>query len=265
MLVIHVHHNLDHLRFEVWEADDNPDDFCGSYDTYWYMGSESRTVSLSNGFDGRLNVSFERSGLPFAGRIDELSVYRYGLDTQQIFDLYHSVPVTAQLKLDDRPSSNTFDNTAVVGVKMMLPAPVLPARLPEPPLDQSAARFDGIDDQLTIPVENNFGLMASRGVNTTCTNCGIYTLHANGVPPPPARSICAPVMLYTYRGIEMCSTGGTVSDSQWHHILHSYNANSATLYLDGALINQRVKTRRLIRSPTAKPNGIRCGSDQTIL
>lgn len=234
--------NLDHLRFEVWEADDNPDDFCGSYDTYWYMGSESRTVSLNNGFDGRLNVSFERSGLPFAGRIDELSVYRYGLDTQQIFDLYHSVPVTAQLKLDDRPSSNTFDNTAVVGGEndATCTGTACPAAGTTGLINQ-AARFDGIDDQLTIPVETTSDLMASLWVNTTCTNCGIYTLHANGVSTPTSQIYLRTGNVCTLTGgIEMCSTGGTVSDSQWHHILYSYNANSATLYLDGVLINQRV-------------------------
>ncbi len=228
------------VNYTVWEEDSTTDDDnCGSFNRYWYSlpDADVQNLNLSGGFDGSLTYQMTRPSIEFSGLIDELQVYRYALDSEQAYDQYYAIPVTARLSLDDRPSSTYFENSAVIGqiddgicTGLNCPAAGTIG------LINQAVQFDGEDDVITVPVTTTNNYMVSLWVNSTCEDCGVYSLQygelnyhqlylQNG-------NICSLVGT-----TEMCTQGGTVTDGQWHYVVYSNNGSSADLWLDGSMVN----------------------------
>jgi hypothetical protein len=229
-----------HVRYVVEEEDSSSaDDYCGDVNFYWYDWPTSGTATLSDGFDGRLTYSLSRTSVQFIGKIDEFQVYRYAIDSELAFDLYNSIPITARLPLDDRPASDTFENKAVIGEidDGTCSGNNCPAAGTVGLINQ-AVRFDGQDDVISIPVNTTLDYMVSLWVNTSCPNCGIYTLQTNSGTIlnqiyMRGGNVCANV-----QSTEICSRNGTVINGQWHHVVYSNNSGATSLWLDGNIINQ---------------------------
>jgi len=123
--------SYEEVFIDVWEHDwaANPDDHCGYITYHWYDLPGYNSTYMADGISGDLHTSLARPSTQFFGYIDELEVYRYGLDSEQVFDLYNAIPITARLPLDDRPASDNFDNRAFVGTldNGVCTAPACPA------------------------------------------------------------------------------------------------------------------------------------------
>jgi len=240
-----VYDNFETVRFEVWEADSTSgDDKCGTLTRTWYDFPDNglQTLNLSNGFDGRLTYQMTRTSIQFFGYIDNLEVYRYAIDSEQAYDIFHSEPLIARLPLDDRPSSNTFENRAEIGVADdgVCGGIACPAAGTTGLINQ-AVRFDGADDVISVPVRSTGSYMISLWLNTTTLESGVYSLYngdnlyhqlylKNG-------NICSLVS-----STEMCSQGGRVADGSWHFVVYANNGSTADLWLDGEKVDSRTSS-----------------------
>ena len=215
-------------------------DQSGDAYNYWYEEPYSKNWTASNGISGHLTVVLDRPSIQFFGHIDELEVYRYALDSEQVFDLFNAIPITARLPLDDRPASDSFENTAFIGVQDngICSGGSCPAAGTIGLINQ-AARFDGADDVITVPsVQTTSNYMVSLWVNTFCTNCGLYTLKSSSGGSTINEIYLRNGNVCAKTGVtEMCSVGGTIPDEQWHHVVYSNNGSTANLWLDGAIVN----------------------------
>lgn len=233
-------YGFDTIKFTVWEEDSTSgDDDCGSFTRHWYDLPDTgiQTLDLSNGFDGSLTYQMTRPSIQFFGLIDEMEIYRYAIDSEQVYEQYYAIPVTARLPLDDRPSSTAFENTALIGTldDGICSGENCPAAGAIGLINQ-AVRFDGMDDVITVPVSTTSSYMVSMWVNSTCTDCGLYTL---------SNAASVYHQLYLKNGSvcslagsqEMCSPSSTVTDGQWHHVVYANNGSSAELWLDGSKVN----------------------------
>lgn len=247
--------NFETSQYEVMEEDSSSaDDHCGTLtQMWWYLPpSGTQSLSLSDGFDGSLTYQVSKPSIEFYGYIDELQVYRYALDSEQVYDLFYAIPVTAMLQLDDRPSSTYFENSATVG--QLDDGVCNGAQCPAAGtigLINQAVRFDGADDVITVPLTTTPNYMTSLWVNTTCQNCGLYSLVNGGVTNHQIYmdngNVCSLV-----GSAEMCSTGGEFANGQWHHVVYSNDGTTADLWLDGAKVNTLTGSGSVAASTTAK-------------
>lgn len=264
----HTLSDFGYIRYEVWEADSTSgDDLCGSISRYWSDLPESGVLDLSNGFDGTLRWEFSRPSIQFYGLIDELEVYRYAIDSEQVYDQYYAIPVTARLPLDDRPASDMFENRAIIGDQDdgTCSEPGCPAAGTIGLINQ-AVRFDGEDDVIDVRVETTSDYMVTLWLNSTCQNCGVYSLEKEGgalVHQLYLRggNICS---LTEDDGQEICSHGGTVTDGQWHYVVYTNNGRTANLWLDGAVVNSRSSTTRMDTGKLAKLGFAPAASNSTL-
>ncbi len=147
--------NYANVEIEVWEDDwgANPNDHCGDANYYWYDLPGTDSWYMSDGISGYLHTTLTRPSIQFFGNIDELEVYRYGLDSEQVFDLYNAIPITARLPLDDRPASDSFENRAFIGEQDngYCTDPACPAAGTVGLINQDVT-FDGADDLITVPM-----------------------------------------------------------------------------------------------------------------
>ncbi len=244
------------VEYDVWEDDTIGDDDCGGGTYYHFNSPGSYSLGMSDGFNGTMYFTIQRNSIRFIGRIDELAVYRYALDSEQIYDLYYSLPVTARMPLNDRPASDTFENTAEVTTldDGTCSGAACPAAGGLGLLDQ-AVDFGGVDDVIKIPnrdVTNDY--MVSFWMNTTCQNCGVYSLY----PTTPGNT--AMQQIYLRNGnvcaqaasTEVCSTGGGISDGRWHSVLYSNNQGRADLWVDGVIVDSRLSGGMVTASTTAE-------------
>lgn len=230
----------DRIEITVWEEDSTSgDDNCGSFTRYWYNLPDVgvQTLGLSDGFDGSLTYQMTKPSIEFYGRIDELQVYRYALDSEQVYDLFYAIPVTARLPLNDRPSSTSFENNAFVGSidDGTCSGAACPAAGTIGLINQ-ATRFDGVDDVITVPVTTTSNYMVSLWLNSTCENCGVFSLK-NGASVYHQLYLKSGNICSLVGSTEMCSRGSTVNNGQWHYVVYSNNGSSANLWLDGAVVN----------------------------
>lgn len=231
---------FEEIRFEVWEEDSTSnDDFCGEFTRHWYDLPDTavQTLDLSNGFDGRLTYQMTRESIQFYGLIDELDIYRYAIDSEQVYDQYYSIPVTAVMPLDDRPSSSTFENRAVIG--SIDDGTCTGANCPAAGtigLINQAVRFDGIDDVISIPVSTTPEYMVSLWLNAACEDCGVYSLH-NGASVYHQIYMKGGRVCSLAGSREMCSQSTTVADGQWHYVVYTNDGRTADLWLDGEKVN----------------------------
>lgn len=231
---------FEEIRYEVWEEDSTSgDDFCGEFTRRWYNlpDTGTQTLSLSDGFDGRLTYEMTRQSIEFYGLIDELDIYRYAIDSEQVYDQYYSVPVTAMMPLDDRPSSNTFENSAVIGSldDGICTGDHCPAA-GTIGLTNQAVRFDGIDDVISIPVSTTPDYTVSLWLNAACEDCGVYSLH-NGTSVYHQIYLKAGRVCSLAGSSEMCSQSTTLADGQWHYVVYTNDGYTADLWLDGEKVN----------------------------
>lgn len=246
--------NFEQVQYTVWEADDtSADDNCGSFIRNWadFPDASVQTLGLSDGFDGTLTYQMTRPSIQFYGYIDELEVYRYALDSEQVYDLFYANPVTARMPLDDRPSSTYFENKAVVGqIDDGTCSGVNCPAAGTIGLINQAVRFDGIDDVITVPVVTTPNYMVSLWVNSTCEDCGVYSLKNGDVDYHQLYlkngNICSLV-----GSNEMCSQGGSITDGQWHFVVYSNNGSVADLWLDGVKVNS-ISGSGAVSSPGTK-------------
>ena len=228
-----------HVRYKVMEEDStSADDYCGDVNLYRYTWPTSGTSSLSNGFDGRLTYSLSRESVQFIGKIDEFQVYRYAIDSEQVYDLYNSIPITARLPLDDRPASDTFDNKAVIGTidDGTCTEPNCPAAGTIGLINQ-AVRFDGQNDVISVPVSTTQDYMVSLWINTTCPDCGIYTLQLAGGTILNQIYMRGGNVCSNVQSTEICSRNATLINGQWHHVVYSNRYGATDLWLDGSVVN----------------------------
>ncbi|PKO13959.1 MAG: hypothetical protein CVU39_16395 [Chloroflexi bacterium HGW-Chloroflexi-10] len=229
------------VKYTVWEEDSTSgDDNCGSIYVDWYdLPVNNRRVSLDDGFDGWIEYTLQRTSTSFSGKIDQLEVYRYAIDSEQAFDLYTALPITLRMPLDDRPASDQFINTAVIGDidDGDCAGSACPSAGTVGLLNQ-AVRFDGLDDIIDVPVATTSDYMVSLWVNTTCANCGLYTLEqtAGGVSLNQIYlrngNVCS-----LSGSSEVCSRGGQIINGQWHHVVYSNNGGLINLWIDGVIVN----------------------------
>ncbi len=232
--------NYEYIKFTVWEADStSADDNCGSFTRNWFdlPDGSTQTLGLSDGFDGSLTFQMTRTSIPFSGYIDDLRVYRYALDSEQAYDLYYAVPVTARLQLDDRPSSTYFENKAVIGVQddgtctgLTCPSAGTIG------LMNQAVRFDGDNDFISVPVVTTSNYMVSLWLNTMCEECGIYAVQ-NGINTYHQLYLKKGNICSLAGSTEMCTQGGGFADGKWHYVVYSNNGSTADLWLDGIKVN----------------------------
>ena len=232
--------NFDRIEFTVWEEDStSADDNCGSFTRYWYdlPDASVKTLSLDDGFDGTLTYQMTKPSIEFYGLIDEMQVYRYELDSKQVYDMFFAIPVTARLPQDDRPSSTTFENKAMIGLiddgtcsGVHCPAAGTIG------LINQATRFDGVDDVISVPVTTTSNYMVSLWLNSACNDCGVFSLQNNASIYHQlylkSGNICSLV-----GSNEMCSQGSSVTNGQWHFVVYANNGSTADLWLDGVKVN----------------------------
>ncbi len=226
------------ISYIIYEDDDtSADDYCGEKQYAWYnFPSNPDYTTMSNGFEGWLQTYMSRPSIYFRGSIDEMEMYRYALDSEQIYDLYNSIPITARLPLDDRPASNSFENLAAVGSQdngkcgADCPAAGLQG------LINQAVRFDGSNDEIQVDVTTTDDYMVSLWVNTTCASCGIYSLETNTAILQQiylrSGNICSKVGTTS-----LCTRGGGYADGEWHHVVYANNGSVANLWMDGQIVS----------------------------
>ena len=229
------------VRIEVWEDDwgANPNDHAGDANYYWYDLPGYNSWYMSDGISGYLHTTLSRPSTQFFGYIDELEVYRYGLDSEQVFDLYNAIPITARLPLDDRPASDSFDNRAFIGEldNGVCTEPACPAAGTVGLINQDVT-FDGADDLITVPmVSTTPDYMVSLWLLSSCLNCGVYTLE------DAAHTALSQIYLKNGNvcvktgATEMCTQGNGFTNEQWHHVVYANNGSVANLWLDGSVVN----------------------------
>ncbi|MBN1371366.1 MAG: LamG domain-containing protein [Anaerolineaceae bacterium] len=242
------------VSFDVWEDDVTGDDDCGSGSYVHYNSPGSYSLGMSDGFNGTMYFTVNRQSIRFIGRIDELAVYRYALDSEQIYDLYYALPVTARMPLNDRPASDSFVNTAEVTTldDGTCVGSGCPAAGGLGLLDQ-AVEFGGVDDIIKVPNRDvTSDYMVSFWMNTTCEDCGIYSLY----PTTPGTTAMQQVYLRNGNvcalaaSTEVCSTGGGISDGRWHSVLYANNNGVTNLWVDGAIVDSRGSGSGMVTAST---------------
>ncbi|MHB8133097.1 MAG: LamG-like jellyroll fold domain-containing protein [Anaerolineaceae bacterium] len=232
--------NFAHVRYVVMEDDStSSNDYCGDVNFYWYNWPTSGTAYLSNGFDGRLTYSLSRTSVQFIGKIDEFQVYRYAIDSELVYDLYNSIPITARLPLDDRPASDSFVNKAIIGEidDGTCSGTNCPAAGTVGLINQ-AVRFDGKDDVISVPTNTTQDYMVSLWINTSCPDCGVYTLQSNSGTVLNQIYLRGGNICSTVQNTEVCTRNATLINGQWHHVVYSNNAGATSFWLDGDIVNQ---------------------------
>ncbi len=253
-------YNYATVSYDIWEDDTTGDDHCGTYYQYWYEEPHSESDLLYDGVNGYLYLELQRPSIEFRGQIDELQIYRYPIDSVQAYDMFHSIPVTAAMPLDDRPTSQTFENRSYIGALRdgNCSGDACPAAGMVGLINQ-AARFDGQNDVIVAPVDTTSNYMVSLWVNTTCEDCGVYSLRGAKSGSTPG-AILSQVYMKNGNGCaktgdsgtELCSTSGSLADGQWHHLVYINTGSSLTLYLDGAVENSLSVSNPLANNPTGE-------------
>jgi type II secretory pathway pseudopilin PulG len=102
-------------------AKDADDDFIGSWTFYTTGPSTSHPkdspynvndtqVNFSGNVEGRFWRIYQNDSVPFAGRIDEVLIYRQPLDLYAVEELYWAGAAALHLRLDDLPGETDFED-----------------------------------------------------------------------------------------------------------------------------------------------------------
>jgi hypothetical protein len=175
----------------------------------------------------------------YHGDIDELRLYNYALDTDEVKELYDSATRALEMPLDEAPGRSIFrDNSGnnLTGTcsGTTCPDSGIPGR------SNQTLRFDGSNDyvDVTIDVPEN-GYALALWFKTDCATCGLYSVDdgirgANGNERHLYLSngrLCARVWAEEV----ICTPAGTsYANNQWHHLVHTFGAgNGQRIFVDG--------------------------------
>lgn len=119
-------------------------------------------MTTLGGFNDKASsIRLDSHSIPFHGKLDDVRIYRYTFNADEVIDLYESSTRPLELRFDDPPASTRLHNTYGGNLHgscsgATCPDTGLPGR------DNQAARFDGVDDavavQLVTDVTDNVSL-----------------------------------------------------------------------------------------------------------
>ncbi|MBN1890631.1 MAG: Ig-like domain-containing protein [Thermoflexales bacterium] len=235
---------------KVEEADDDTgDDTMGTYTFDHDQPSRTFTKDLDEP-DGegelRLYLTHTNPSVPYEGPMDELALYRRTLSADEVLSLYLAAERAFEIDLDETPGRSEFADATANGYTAVCTPPAcpdsgLPGRF------NQAARFDGVDDSLSLNTPGGieqFTVAAwvrrMPGGNTTYKpiisyggySCGFgLGLNADGSPQAQIKTASA-------WGAAVDSN--PVPDYTWVHLAASYDGYTLRLYRDGAFAGSTV-------------------------
>jgi len=174
----------------------------------------------------------------FTGKLDDLRIYNYGFDADDVADLYARTSRSLEIRFDEPPGADIFrdysggDSDGVCSGDHC-PVTGLAGR------SNQTARFEGDDYVVVTNVdvsETAYGL--SLWFKTTCSNCGIFSAYDADDANAHDRdlylqggNVCARLLNRS----AICTSGANYDDDRWHHVAYTFGPaiGGEKLYLDG--------------------------------
>ncbi|MCD6287073.1 MAG: LamG domain-containing protein, partial [Anaerolineae bacterium] len=198
------------------------------------------SYSQSYDEDGEGTLYWSVSNAYFQGDIDDLRLYRFAFDTDEIKDLYQSAVRILELRLDEPPGAATFSDHSGNGEAGICDGDACPITGIAGRSNQ-AVWMDGLDDRILVDVDvpdTDYAVsfwFRTKSYGDLCRNCGLFTVAdddgQDSMVYLDGGRLCAKV-----GAEEICGTAD-IADSGWHHVVHTLGADvtGQHLYVDGTL------------------------------
>ncbi|HQI84959.1 MAG TPA: tandem-95 repeat protein [Anaerolineae bacterium] len=181
--------------------------------------------------------AFYNNAMPFRGTLDDVSIYRRPLSTEEIDELYRAAGLALHLKLDEAPGVASFENAVDLSRQSnafctsaggACPTTGVAGRM------NQAALFDGSSDWLstTLTLDTSQGGALMAWVRpTTLGDTTRAVLSAGGWA-----IVRAGLRWKVQNGGTLVDTGAAVTVNEWQHVAATLMGNNVRFYLNGQLI-----------------------------
>ncbi|MCJ7548781.1 MAG: hypothetical protein MUQ30_03765, partial [Anaerolineae bacterium] len=200
------------------------------------VGSHSQSYDE----DGEGTLYWSVSNTYFQGDIDDLRLYRFAFDTDEIKDLYQSAVRILELRLDEPPGAATFSDHSGNGEAGICDGDACPITGIAGRSNQSVW-MDGQDDRILVDVDvpdTDYAVsfwFRTKSYGDLCRDCGLFSVADDDGQDSMVYlddgRLCAKV-----GSQEICGTAD-IADGSWHHVVHTLGADvtGQHLYVDGTL------------------------------
>ncbi len=211
------------------------------------LNDKDRYAGLYLGDDTRW--AFYNDAMPFRGTLDDVSIYRRPLSTEEIDELYRAAGLAMHLKLDEAPGVASFENAVDLSRQSnafcasaggACPTTGVAGRI------NQAALFDGSSDWLntTLTLDTTQGGALMAWVRPAATDTTSRTVLSTGGWAIVREGLRWKVL----NGSTLVDTGAAVTPNAWQHVAATLTGNQVKFYLNGQLI-----TTVTANSWTARP------------
>jgi hypothetical protein len=202
----------------------------------------------SGNWDNQVEITWDVTpdGIPFRGKIDQVTIYKRAFDAGEVSDLYDAGTMALSLPLDDPPGSTEFadalDQSTGTCTGDHCPTVGVPGR------DNWALRFDGQDDYVKINEANTGDLQeltVAAWVKPLSLPSGeimrFVTLGDEKVVLRYDDQYSAgSEQLHFYMNVDdalhSIRVDNALQADTWYHVAGTYNSETMTLYLNGQQI-----------------------------
>jgi hypothetical protein len=211
-----------------------------------------KNVSTGSAYETRFQ------GDAFAGQFDELQIFNYALNAEEVDDVYWGDGPIMDLRLDEAPTSSSFADRSGNSNNAFCSGTSCPlAGLPG--LENQAVRFDGVDDVLQLPTMDALE-MVSRDFTLAgwvrpedVDSVGLFKSADSTLFLGTGGGVNAGKPLATIGGTTIVAPTAIVAD-EWTHLALRYDFNSSggyttTLFVQGEPVGDAVV-------PTVMPSGV---------
>jgi subtilisin-like proprotein convertase family protein len=231
--------NLTELDKTVEEPARGDDDLL-IYEQFYNYRPNNRTSSYDEGRDGEGTLTWKVDNDFYAGRLDELRIYRRALDGYEITELYEAATRILELRFDEPPGAETFKDHSGSGNTGICdgdgcPATGLTGR------SNQAVRLDGTDDDVAVELDmpqTDYTVslwFKTRGYDDFCEDCGLFSVVGDNGRDEHLYlkngQVCARVQTE-----EICTTSSDYADGEWHYLVHTVGTavDGQRLIIDGS-------------------------------
>lgn len=212
------------------------------------LNDKDRYAGLYLGDD--THWAFYNNAMPFRGTLDDVSIYRHPLSTEEIDELYRAAGLALHLKLDEAPGVAAFENAVDLSRQSNAFCASAGGECPTTGVAgrvNQAVLFDGSSDwlntTLTLDTSTQGGALMAWVRPTTLGDTPRVVLSTGNW------AIVREGLYWKIQsGTTLIDTGAAVTPNAWQHVATTVKQNQFKFYLNGQLI-----TTTLASPLTAQP------------